>query len=351
MKNLWYLIIFTLLSIGGCKSDDPPAPVEVSLSDGVFIVNQGTFTASNASLSYLENEQSVLYNNLFAAVNGAPLGDVAQSISMYNGLAYIVVNNSGLIYAIDSRSCVVQGKISNLGSPRFMQIVNDQKAYVSDLFNFEVNIVNPSTYEVTGKINIGRTSEEMAMIGTDVFIANWSGYNQGEIINDRIMVVNSNTDQLSDTIKVGIEPNSMVVDKDNHLWVLCSGGYEYTEKPTLWKIDGQTHDILKTLTFPDLYTSPVELEINGTGDSLFYLNKGVYKMAISADTIPEEPFIQQINDRVFLYLGVDPVNGNIYISNPKDYLSTGIVYQYNKLGYYKAGFETGVVPADFGFNY
>jgi hypothetical protein len=351
MRNLLLVILAIVTLFANCKKDDSQTPLDVTLNPGVFIVNQGTLSASNASLSYFDNSAVKLYNNLFYDVNTIKLGDVAQSITMHKNNAFVVVNNSGVIYAIDKITAKIKGTISNLVSPRHMLVVNDQKAYVTDLYSLKVAIVNPATYEVTGSISLGRTSEELALVGDKIFVANWLDINQEPVINDRIMIIDSNADTVSGSIQVGIEPISLVVDKNSHLWVLCTGGYNFVEKPSLWKIDGNTFDILDTITFSDLYSYPSNLEINGTGDTLFYLYKGIYKMPTDATELPENPFIMENNNREFTFLGVDPNNGDLYASNPLDNLSPGIVYRYNKKGSFISQINTGIVPAAFGFNY
>lgn len=351
MRNFLLFVLTIILLISACKKDDPPTALDVSLNSGVFIVNQGTLTASNASLSFFDNSANNLYNGLFYAVNLTQLGDVAQSISIYNDIAFVVVSNSGVIYAIDAKSAKLKGTISNLVSPRYMMVINDQKAYVSDLYSMDLAIVNPTTYEVTGSIPLGRTSEEMVIIGKEVFVANWSDFNQGSIVNNRILVVDSEIDSVTANIKVGIEPNSLVVDKNDNLWVLCTGGYNHVENPSLWKIDGNAHIVVDSIIFNELYSFPSNLEINGSGDTLFYLNNGIFKMPIDAATMPTDPFIKESAGREFTFLGVDPVNSDIYASNPLNNLTDGIVYRYNKKGYYLSQMKTGIVPAAFGFSY
>lgn len=343
-----FIAVLTLFS--ACKKDDPQ-PQTVELKEGVFVVNQGTYTASNASLSYLEYSTNSQYNNLFSGINSSTLGDVAQSITMDNDVAFIVVNNSGLIYAIDKKDASLKGKIQNLVSPRNILIINSQKAYVSDLYSMSLSIVNPTTYEVTGSVPLGYTSEEMSLIGNEVFVANWSAYTQEPLLNNNVIVLNSDSDQVLDTIKVGIEPNSMVVDKNDNLWVLCSGGYNNVENPSLWKIDAASHTVLDSLIFDDLSSYPSNLEINGTGDSLFYLNEGIFKISLDVSKLPEEPFIKENETRNFVFLGVDPVTGEIFASDPLDNLSDGNVFHFNEKGGYIKTFKTGIVPAAFGFNY
>jgi hypothetical protein len=154
-----------------------------------------------------------------------------------------------------------------------------------------------------------------------------------------------------DAVKVGIEPNSMVVDINNNIWVLCSGGFMNDENPSLWKIDGLSGQVLSTMTFEVLESNPSALKINGAGDELFFLNNGVFRMSVNDNQLPLNPFINQDNNRFFTYLGVDPVNGDIYIGDPKDYQSNGVVYRFSSTGVLKNEITAGIIPAAFGFNY
>jgi YVTN family beta-propeller protein len=348
MKKLILFAIMMAVLFAACKKEENQ-PEESGLKDGVFIVNQGNFTAGNASLSYFESATSKLTNDLFYEVNDAPLGDVAQSISIDGELAYIVVNNSGNIYIIDRKTAEFKGKISQFTSPRHFLKINDQKAYVSDLASNSITIVNPGSFEITGEIAVNRSTENMVLIGNKAYVAHWSGYLQA-IKNKQVLVIDTNTDALIDSIKVGVEPNSMVVDKDNNLWVLCSGGYDNEEVPSLWKINPQAKSVIKKYEFDDIASSPSSLVINGMGDELFYLNNGVYGMSVSDGALPENPVIA-MDGKYFYALGIDPQNSDIYVSDALDYTKNGLVYHYDHTGSLLDSLEVGIIPGAFGFNY
>ena len=71
---------------------------------GLFITNEGNFMYGNASLSYYNPEMKHVENEVFARANGMKLGDVAQSMGIHKGVGWIVVNNSGVIFAISGLS-------------------------------------------------------------------------------------------------------------------------------------------------------------------------------------------------------------------------------------------------------
>ncbi len=348
MKKLFFLLIaISILAVSCKKDDDTPAN---SLGDGVFVLNQGVFNKGNASLSYFYPSNNTIVDKVFNHANKKSLGDVAQSITQSGNISFIVVNNSGLIYAIDNGTAKIKGTIKGLSSPRYMLIVDPNKAYVSDLTSTEITIVDPSTYTVTGSIPVGRTTEGMVQVGSEVFAANWSAFGQ-TVRNDMIVVVNTLQDMVVDSIRVGLEPNSIVVDKYGYIWVLCSGGYDNQEIPSLWKIDSRVHTVIDTLIFDTIVSNPGSLSINGSGDMMYYLNKGIYRLNVDSTSLPVEPFIEERSDRHYAFIGVDPVTGDIYASDPLDYQKNGVIFRFRDSGVMLSKNPGGIIPGFFGFNY
>jgi len=349
MKKTNAIILILLLFVASCHKDNPPPePNPDELGKGIFIINEGNYNSGNASLTYYESETKKTTNQLFYKQNNAPLGDVAQSITVYGERAYIVANNSGLIYIINRKTAKYEGKITDLVSPRHILFIDDNKAYISDLSSSKLTIINPQDFTILGKIEIGRTSEEMLKIGDEVFIANWSAYNQSKT-NNQIMIVNSLQDILIDSITVGIEPNSMVIDKNGMLWVLCSGGFENTEKASLWQINPAERKVLQTIVFPDINNSPTALEINKEGDRLYFINQSVFRMSINETQIPTEPFIQGVAELPYA-ISVDKQNNEIYLTDALDYTRDGLVYRFNPEGQILDTISVGIIPGSIGFN-
>lgn len=338
------IIILTLLTIilWSCNKDENIDNDNDSYGKGgIFIVSEGNYSSANSSLSYYDPLSGNIENNIFYKANKAPLGDVAQSIVFHDNKAYITINNSGHIYAINSEDGTFVGKIDNLISPRNLLVVNNNKAYVSDLLSTSLTIVNPSTFNKTGSINIGRTSEAMVKSDNLVFVSNWSGYNQ-EVTNNMVVVIDPVTDAIIDSITVGLEPESMVIDKNNFLWVLCSGGFMNDENPTLWKINISTLSVDTSFTFDKLDSNPTNLKITQTGDTLYFLNDGVYSLSVSSASLPTIPTIESL-DNNFYALGISS-NGDLYISDALDYVRNGKIFRYSNTGDLLDTFDAGIIP-------
>ena len=352
-----WLIAFIALALFSC-SKDPLDTVffDFSGNKGVYVVNEGNFMYGNSSLSFYDPEQKRVYNDVFQARNSTPLGDVAQSIKIWNNMAFVVVNNSGKIYVIDSRTAEFKGSVSGLSSPRYVYVVDAQKAYVTDLYARKITIFNPQTFQITGGVPVSNSKSEFSQHSTEqmlqyknlVFVNCWS-------YDNKILVIDSNTDQLVDSIEVFKQPNSMVIDKYNKIWVLTDGGFEGNpygyEQPGLLKIDAETREIERSFRFA-LGEHPLKLCINPTNDTIFYLNRHVWKMSVTDKRIPEQPFITSENTSLyggFYSLGIDPINSEIYVGDAIDHRQNGVVHRYAPSGKLIDEFKVGISPGNFGF--
>ncbi len=348
MKKITGLLIL-LMALVACNSKKAGEPPISFLADGgLFVLNQGNFTYANASLSYYNPADQSTMPSVFHQVNGVPLGDVAQSLSVFEDKVYLVINNSGLIYIIDRHSGEFITKITGFESPRQLLVLNSDKAYVSDLYANYISVLSLATNEITDKIQLGRSSEAMVLAAGKVFVAHWSEYNQTRE-NNMVMVIDPETDQLVDSIQVGKEPNSMVEDGGGKVWVLCSGGYLNLENPSLWQIDPVTKQVIQSFYYQEKQSNPVGLSYDVLNQSLLFLNGDVFSMSTSDADLPSNVFIES-GDRNFYALFVHPDNGDIYLSDAGNYLSNGMVYRYNANGLETDYFDAGIIPGFFGLN-
>ena len=138
--------------LSGCMKWDYGLVEEFNISSsgyGLFITNEGNFQYGNATLSYYDPETKQIENEVFYRANAMKLGDVAQSMVIRNGIGWIVVNNSHVIFAIDIHTFKEVGRITNFTSPRYIHFISDEKAYVTQIWDNRIFIVNPKKYQIT----------------------------------------------------------------------------------------------------------------------------------------------------------------------------------------------------------
>ena len=107
------------------------------------------------------------------------LGDVAQSMVIRDGIGWVVVNNSHVVFAIDIHTFKEVGRITNFTSPRYIHFLSDEKAYVTQIWDNRIFIVNPKKYQITGYIECPNmtmesgSTEQMVQYGKYVYVNCW----------------------------------------------------------------------------------------------------------------------------------------------------------------------------------
>jgi DNA-binding beta-propeller fold protein YncE len=342
MKNSVKIVILSLI-VTSCAKIQDTSNSNLTFGGGVFVINEGNFRGGNGSLSFFLYDSLKIYNDLFFKVNGRPLGDVPYSMGIKGENAYIVVNNSGKIEIIDQSTLVSKATITGLISPRNISFIDDNKAYVSSLYSDSVTIINLANNSISGYINLRRTSESIVVTGNKAFISYWT---EGK----EIMVVNTANDQVVDSIQVGVEPESMVIDRYGMLWVLCNGGYTRQNYAELIEINTNTNSIEKTLVFPTKEASPTCLMIDGRGQTLYYLDNGVRKMDISSTDLPTVPFILPGSGQYFYKIGINPLDNDIFVTDAVDFVQQGYVLIYTGDGTFISKLKAGIIPGSMYFN-
>lgn len=357
-RKLFCLFLAISLIFSGCMKDDElwnfQRPAQFHPFNGLFVTNQGNFMYGNASLSYYDPESREVLNDVFFNTNALPLGDVAHSMTVRDSLGYVVINNSGRIYVVNVHTFALVGKITGLTSPRYLHFIDDSKAYVSDLYARSISIVNPQSMELTGSIPVNNhdadfsqhATEQMLQLDKYVYTNCWS-------FDKQILVIDSELDRVVDSIEVIKQPNSMVLDRDQTLWVLCDGGFPESpygyELPGLMRIRAGSREAEIVHRFED-GTLPRSLKINGSGDTLFFVNQGVYSYPVESEEAPEllidSPYPQGYQGG-FYALEVDPLSSELYVADAMDFVQRGWIYRYTPWGELLDTFQAGIAPGGF----
>lgn len=354
IRNIYLLgVVFLLVAFWGCETISPEQPpVQPNEGNGVFIVNEGNYMFSNASLSYYNPKDSTIENQVFNRTNGFKLGDVGQNMFIYDSLGYIVVNNSARVDVININTFEYVGTLSGVSSPRYVYIFNATKGYVTDLYAKAITVFNPSTLEVVKTISVDNHSvannqhatEQMVAYNNFIFTNCWS-------FDNKVLLIDSDTDKLVDSLETGVQPVAMELDCNNKLWVLSDGGYQGNpfgfETPKLHRFDAATLQLEQTWEYGQ-EMSPRALALNNSKDTLYVLADDIWKFSVDATELPEQPFIAHEN-KLFYGLGVDPVSSEVYVSDAIDYLQAGVVFRYSPKGKLVDSFKTGIAPGWFCF--
>ena len=345
MKNTIQIILLTFI-FWSCKKDVPPVKEtfngNISTQERVFICNEGNFQFNNASISLYDPQTGNVIDDIYKPNNNnQSIGDVCQSLYLFNQKIYAVLNNSSKIVILNESDYKKTGQITNLTSPRYFLPISNSTAYVSDLYANTISIVDLNSLTKTGSIPCSGWTEEMVVSFGKVFVCN--------LTKNYVYVIQTSTNQITDSINVGYGSTSIVKGKNEKLWVACTGDSLKNSLPKLVCINPVSNQIEKSFSFPFYSQSPSQLKINGSGDQLYFLNKNIYKMSINATSLPQQAFINSGN-KLFYALGIHPKNENIYVSDAIDYVQRGKVLIYNQSGSLQSSFSAGIVPGNIVFD-
>jgi YVTN family beta-propeller protein len=337
------LVLLSALSVCmGCRRDRPEPPAAASAlpgnGPGVYITNEGNFQWGNASVSYYDAASGEVTEDLYAAANGSPLGDVCQSIRLVGSKAWIVVNNSGKVVEVDAASFVAVATVPGFSSPRYFLPVGANKAYVTDMAGGALRVVDMAQGQITGSIPCGGVTQELVTSAGKVFVANES--------RSYVYVVDPATDAVTDSVPVSRGGGTMAVDAAGMVWIGCTGGGGTAA--ALYRINAQTLEVSATVPVPGTPIGPWRLRSNATGEVLYLLNGGVYRLGMDAAAFPASPLIPSAGRNLY-GLGVDPASGTLYVSDAVDYVQRGVVYRYAPDGAELGHFLAGRIPNGFAF--
>jgi hypothetical protein len=347
LSRLAFLLI--MLSFACSDDEDPKGKYD----DGVIIVNEGGFGASNGSLTFYDQNTATAQQNIFQSPGLNFAGDVVQSFRIFGDKGYLVVNDDNRIEVLDrfSYQSVATISHSDIVKPRDIAVVKD-KAYISvwgpydgnfSLIDSYVLVYDLKQNSVVKKIDTDEGVENLVVNQQRIFASN---FNYGA--SSTVAVIDPSSDNLIDQIEVGPGPGGMVIDSNNKLWVIVTGTYQGNDGK-LVRINSQSLAIEQEI---DLNLNPdVDLSITPDKKNIIYASgKEVYKIGIDATAAPSVALFTA-NEAVTPYaFEVDPDNGDIYLGDALNFATQGVVYIYSENGALKTSFAAGINPTQFVFN-
>ncbi|WP_418511487.1 YncE family protein [Corallibacter sp.] len=352
MKNLLKFLTFSLLLAlltTSCSSDDDLVIPPVSLGDyanGIIVSAEG----GPASISYISNDFSVIENNVYENVNGEAPGVYLQSIGFNNNEAYIVSDNVNVINVVNRYTFENEGVITTgLQTPRYIDFVNG-KGYVSNWGDGSDNsddfiaVIDLATNTVETTIPIGEGPERVLVHDGNVYVSHKGGWGNNNIVS----VIDVSTNAVT-TITVGDVPDELFINSEGELVVLSEGKAAWTGDETqasITKIDLATNTVSETLTFAS-GSHPSQMVFDN-GNIYYILNNEVFEMSETTTTLPTAAIIDLGSANAY---GLAVNNGNVYVTDAKDFASAGdlLIYDLSTEDLINT-FEVGVNASKVYFN-
>lgn len=347
------LVVFTVTVLSNLQASD--ASLQASEPDRVFVINEGAFGQSNASITVFYPSSGETKTDIFSATNGRLLGDVANDAQWINGKLYVVVNNSHKIEVIDPHTYQAVQTIfidsdAHGGSPRRIMQVTEDKAYVTNLYGNNISVIDLGSGQEVATIDVGEGPEGIVMSNGFAFVA-LSGLGQG----NEVAVISIGTDEVTARLEVGDNPVHMAVAPDGMVWSVATGNYGFNDNfqydPELETFGEVVIIDPQTLQIADRFETgghPGKLVFRNGEEALLQLN-GLRRIDVKNRRLFEESFLERSFHSFDIAGSNHSMKYHIYVTIAPDFMSSGRVIRYDEAAVAIDSFQAGIGPASLAF--
>ena len=401
------LLLCTIVSVvwllTSCRGDDIVFPAEYEVLPmesrelssfaqnepiGMYLLNEGNMGSNKATIDYLDFSKGIYIRNIYGERNPnviKELGDVGNDIQVYGNRLYAVINCSHKVEVMDLHTCRRIGQI-DIPNCRYIRFHSD-KAYISSYVgpvsidpNAQLGAifeVDTATLRITRQVTVGYQPEEFEIIGDYLYVANSGGYRAPDY-DSTLSVVDLTDFRQVKKIPVCVNPHRVRKDQYNRLWITSRGNHKDVQ-PQLVCLQPLSNSSSErpiggtpsnSHIVASYNISPSEMVI--IGDSMYYYgthwndetmsNQITYGAFNIQSPIPNNQYpisnIQSFitdgtekNIKIPYGIQVNPYNGDIYITDAKNYVSSGQLHCYSREGKRKWSVRTGDIPAHMCFVY
>lgn len=271
MRYLWFVISFTIVLSCEEKISDPKSGI---ITEGIFILNEGSFGAGNGDISLYRPDSADVINNLYLSANGKSAGDIVQDMLILDTMAVISINNSNKICFVRLKDFTLLSTIGTL-QPRMFVKGDEDKVYLT-AWDGKLKTLDLTQKKVTDSIAIGTAPEALFLDGNDLYVANY-GYGN----DNTVKIYNTVSKSITKTIRVGYGPRAFSKSSgDNKLFIACEGN-QYAEIPVpggIYVVDLNTQTMVDSLVSLPSSTGaksfyPGRIAVN---ESIVYFISGFY---------------------------------------------------------------------------
>lgn len=381
VRKILFLPLLCLAVLFACREIELVVPTEYELLPGVpidpdarpagmYLLNEANMGSNKSSIDYVDFRNAYYVRNIYAERNPEvvkELGDVGNDIQIYGNKLYAVINCSHKVEVMDVRTCKRIGQV-DIPNCRYIRFAKG-KAYVSAYVGpvaIDPNAQLGAVYEVdtaslavTRKVTVGYQPDELEVLGEYLYVANSGGYRAPDY-DSTVSVVEIYGMKQIQKIQVGINLHRIRKDRYGKLWVTSRGDYN-TIPSRLYVLDRKDKNS-KEMVVKDTLDIPCS-EMYIQGDSLYFYsvewNKQTERNTVTYGIIDvrtgqlvTDHFITDgtEQDIVIPYgICVHPTTGDIYVTDAKNYVSSGVLHCYDRHGKKKWSVRTGDIPAHMAF--
>lgn len=378
------VLAIALVAAAGCRKEDTlrflpgengePSDYEVvdaavnasAEPSGIYLVNQGNQGSNKARLDFLNFHNGFYIRDVFTEYNPEVvkgLGDTGNDVQVYKGKVFVAVNGSHKVEIMDAYS---MKRLAQVDVPNCRFVAFDGNcAYVTSYVAKDKEAlktqkgalyrIDLDTYKVTGQVTVGYQPEQLVIRDGKAYVANSGGYVAG--YDNTVSVVDLKSMKVEYDIEVAVNLQLMLVDAEGTIWVSSIGNYSDVSSTLNYLVKkGDKYELGGSVNVP---VSSMAL----AGDKIYVIGSTytpptwalttTYNI-VNAKTrkLESGSFITDGTESdiaTAFTVTVNPGNGDIYVTDAKDYVSSGTLHCYTGSGKHKWSVRTGDIPARIAF--
>ena len=341
---LYHSVLFCLYSLFlilySCRGDEIVYPtIGTHVTDevrtgGLFVLCEGNMGSNKARLDYMNLETGEYYSNWYGAQNPnqiKELGDVGNDIQAYGNKLYAVINCSHKVEIMDRKARhITQIDIPNC---RYLAFHGDKayvSAYVGSVADPEllgsVFEIDTATLEITREVKVGHQPDELCIVNDKLYVVNSGGYLTNRH-DSTVSVIDLNSFMETEKITVGKNPQRIRADQQGKLWV-CA-------EQVIVILDNNNGKRLLSIQASNI-------SIYGSTAYVIDNNSHLLRAFSTIDLTEQE---QPIDISAFEHpYGLLATADALYVTDAKNYVSSGVLHCYNYDGKERWTAKTGDIP-------
>lgn len=387
------VLAIALVAAAGCRKEDTlrflpgengePSDYEVvdaavnasAEPSGIYLVNQGNQGSNKARLDFLNFHNGFYIRDVFTEYNPEVvkgLGDTGNDVQVYNGKVFVVVNGSHKVEIMDAYS---MKRLAQVDVPNGRFIAFDgNSAYVTSYVSKDKEAfktqkgalyrIDLDTYKVTGQVTVGYQPEQLVIRDGKAYVANSGGFYAssgviGAKYDNTVSVVDLKSMKVEYDIDVAVNLELMLVDAEGTIWVSSRGNYSDVSSTLNYLVKkGDKYELGGSVNVP---VSSMAL----AGDKIYVIGStytntnGTWALTTTYNIVNAKT--RELESGSFITDGtesgittaftvtVNPGNGDIYVTDAKDYVSSGTLHCYTGSGKHKWSVRTGDIPDRIAF--
>ena len=378
------VLAIALVAAAGCRKEDTlrflpgengePSDYEVvdaavdaaAEPSGFYLVNQGNMGSNKARLDFLNFHNGFYIRDVFTEYNPEVvkgLGDIGNDVQVYKGKVFVVVNGSHKVEIMDAYSMKRLAQV-DVPNCRFIAFDGNHAYVTSYVAKDEESLktqkgalycIDLDTYKVTGQVTVGYQPEQLVIMDGKAYVANSGGL--AKDYDNTVSVVDLKSMKVEYDIEVAVNLQLMLVDAEGTIWVSSRGNYGDVSSTLNYLVKkGDKYELGGSVNVP---VSSMAL----AGDKIYVIGSTytpptwalttTYNI-VNAKTrkLESGSFITDGTESditTAFTVTVNPGNGDIYVTDAKDYVSSGTLHCYTGSGKHKWSVHTGDIPGRIAF--